>query len=688
MKDNNRNFILAIVLSMIVLFGWQFFIAGPQIEQARKQQEIAAQQAAEQQQQQPATTGDQAAGASGTTPAPAAGSAPAAGAIQQTVGTREEALAQSRRVPIETPSVTGSINLTGGRVDDIRLRDYHETVDKQSPTIVLLSPSGGPDAYFADFGWVGAATAGPLPDAATEWSAPSGAQLTPSSPVTLTYDNGAGFVFTRQISVDDKYMVTVTDSVTNRGSTAVALSPFGRITRAGEPHVSGYWILHEGLIGVVGDKGLQEYNYKDILKDGQVSWTDKTGGWVGITDKYWAAALVPEQNQAYTARYIGRTAGTTPVYETDFSAAAETAAPGATITQTTRLFAGAKQVGVLSAYRDNLGIDKFDLLIDWGWFFFITKPMFLLIDWLFRVFGNFGVAILLVTVLVKAVFFPLANKSYQSMSQMKKLQPQMTALREQYKDDKVKQQEALMQLYKTEKINPLAGCWPMVIQIPVFFALYKVLFVTIEMRHAPFFGWINDLSAPDPTHIFNLFGLLPYDPAVVPVIGPFLAIGVWPVIMGITMFVQMKLNPTPPDPTQAMLFTWMPVLFTFMLASFPAGLVIYWAWNNTLSVTQQYIIMRRSGAEVDLLGNIFETFGIKTKKKPAHVAEPSAKHGPATPKAANDSEQPRTTKQPRAQAAEQPQAQAAKPAKSTVKSRRAAARAKAKTKPKAADVKS
>ena len=679
MKDNNRNFILAIVLSMIVLFGWQFFFAGPQIEQARKQQEIAQQQAADQAQQQPAATGDQAGGGNAAQ-APAAGNAPESAPVKQTVETRDEALAQSKRVPIDTPSVSGSINLTGGRVDDIRLKDYHETVDKQSPTIVLLSPSGGPDAYYAEFGWVGGADAGPLPGPNTEWTAPDGAQLTPSSPVTLTWDNGAGLVFTRKLSIDDTYLVTVDDSVANNGSAAVALSPFGRITRIGEPQVSGYWILHEGLVGVLGDKGLQEYKYKDIQKDHEVTWNDVTGGWLGITDKYWAVTLVPEQQQGYLAHYIAKSDGT-PVYQTDFTAAAENLAPGATITQTSRLFAGAKQVSVLSDYRDKLGIEKFDLLIDWGWFFFITKPMFLLIDWLYRVFGNFGVAILLVTVLVKAAFFPLANKSYKSMSAMKKLQPQMTALREQYKDDKVKQQQALMKLYKTEKINPLAGCWPMVIQIPVFFSLYKVLFVTIEMRHAPFFGWIHDLSAPDPTHIFNLFGLLPYDPASVPMIGHFLAIGVWPLIMGITMFVQMKLNPTPPDPTQAMIFTWMPVIFTFMLASFPAGLVIYWAWNNTLSVTQQYIIMRRSGADVDLFGNIVDTF---RKKKPATATATAASAKPAAPKAANDSAKPRPASKPQA-------AEADKPAKSTVKSRRAAAKAKGRTKPRAgagADAKS
>ena len=659
--DNNRNFILAIALSMAVLFGWQFFIAGPEIERARQQQELAQSQAQDSAAQAPAnsTAGAPAAGTAGS-------AAPGTASVQQTVETRDEALTQSARVPIATDAVSGSINLTGGRVDDLRLNDYHETVDPSSPTIVLLSPSGGPDAYFAEFGWTGAAEAGPLPDATTVWTAPADARLTVATPVTLTYDNGAGLVFSREIAIDDKYMLTVTDSVTNNGSASVSLSPFGRVTRVGTPHTSGYWILHEGLIGVLGGDGLQEVNYKDIAKDQKKTWENVTGGWLGITDKYWAAAVIPDQSDTYTGRYTYSDT-TTPVYQTDFTGTATSVAPGTTVSETSRLFAGAKQVSVLSDYRDQLGITKLDLLIDWGWFFFITKPMFFVIDWLFHLFGNFGVAILLVTVLVKAIFFPLANKSYKSMSAMKKVQPQMAALREQYADDKVKQQQALMELYKTEKINPLAGCWPMLIQIPVFFSLYKVLFVTIEMRHAPFFGWIQDLSAPDPTHVFNLFGLLPYDPSAIPVVGHFLAIGIWPLIMGITMFVQMKLNPAPPDPTQAMIFTWMPVLFTFMLAGFPAGLVIYWAWNNTLSVTQQYIIMKRSGADVNLWGNILDTF---RRKKP-EPEKPAAKALSAPPKAANEDE---------ALAEDE----ADKPAKSTVKSRRAATKAKEAAKAKAA----
>jgi YidC/Oxa1 family membrane protein insertase len=664
-EGNNRNFIIAIVLSMAVLFGWQFFIAGPELERAQKQQGIARQQAAENAATPPAPGATTATPATpGATPPAATGTTPS---VTQTAETREAALAQSERVPIATGSITGSINLTGGRIDDVRLEQYRETVDPASPTIVLLSPSGGPNAYFAEFGWIGGDTAtGAVPGPTTQWTAPAGAKLTASTPVTLTYDNDAGLVFTRKIEIDANYMFTVTDSVTNKGDAAVSLSPFGRITRIGEPHVSGYWILHEGLIGVLGSHGLQEYKYADVKKKGTLEWADVMQGWLGITDKYWAATLIPDQETPFTARFIHADQGT-PLYQTDFRGAATSLAPGATATETSRLFAGAKLVAMLDQYERDLNIDRFHLLIDWGWFWFLTQPMFHLIDFLFHLTGNFGVAILLVTVLVKAAFFPLASKSYRSMSAMKKVQPQMAAIREQYKDDKVKQQQAIMELYKKEKINPLAGCWPVAIQIPVFFSLYKVLFVTIEMRHAPFFGWIKDLSAPDPTHVFNLFGLLPFDPVTVPIIGGFLAIGIWPLIMGITMFVQMKLNPPPPDPAQAMIFTWMPVLFTFMLASFPAGLVIYWAWNNTLSVLQQYFIMRRSGVEVNLWDNIVSTFGRPPKAAAAALSAPKASA------AANDSEP------------EADDAAEAKPAKSTQKSRRAAAKAKARAKAKAAN---
>ena len=490
-------------------------------------------------------------------------------------------------MPIETPSLQGSIDLKGGRIDDLALSKYHETVDPKSPPIVLLSPSGSPDPFYAEFGWSG--TAGhklKLPTTDTVWKQSGAGALSVGHPVTLTYDNGEGLAFRRTIAVDDKYLFTIKDEVVNKSASAVTLYPYALISRHGTPPTLGYYILHEGLIGVLGNDGLQEITYKKI-EDKKVINFDVTNGWLGITDKYWAAALLPDTNAHLKARFSTGKLGEQPTYQTDYLLDARTIAPGASTTADARLFAGAKEVHVVNDYEKQLNINRFDLLIDWGWFYFITKPLFTVIDWFYRLVGNFGIAILIVTVLIKIAFFPLANKSYASMAKMKAVQPQMTALRERYPDDKAKQQQELMALYKKEKINPLAGCLPVVIQIPVFFSLYKVLFVTIEMRHAPFFGWIHDLSAPDPTNVFTLFGLLPFDPTIVPVVGHFLHLGLWPLIMGVTMWAQMKLNPAPPDPTQAMIFNWMPIIFTFMLASFPAGLVIYWAWNNSLSVTQQ-----------------------------------------------------------------------------------------------------
>jgi YidC/Oxa1 family membrane protein insertase len=361
--------------------------------------------------------------------------------------------------------------------------------------------------------------------------------------------------------------------------------------------VEGLYILHEGLLGVLGDEGLQEVTYKDALEKKNITFKS-TSGWLGFTDKYWAATLIPNQTADYEAHFTANSANNRDFFQTDYLLNPVTIAPGQTQSIASMVFAGAKQVNVIDSYETKYNIRLFERMIDWGWFYWFTKPLFHMLDFFYRLVGNFGISILIVTVLVKLLFFPLANKSYESMSKMKKLQPEMKRLQERYKDDKMKQQQELMALYKKEKINPMSGCLPILIQIPVFFALYKVLYVTLEMRHAPFFGWIQDLSAPDPTTIFNLFGLIPWDPP------HFLMLGVWPIIMGITMFFQMKLNPAPPDPVQAQIFTWMPVLFTFLLASFPAGLVIYWSWNNTLSMLQQYVIMRRQGVEVNLLENI------------------------------------------------------------------------------------
>ena len=598
--DDNRNMMLAIGLSVAVLIGWQFLVGMPQLEKQREAQKL--------QQQQTQTQPAQPAPGGQTLPS---GPQTSAGAQPGTV-TREQALAASARVAIETPRVKGSIALKGARIDDVSLLDYHETVDPKSPNIVLLSPSGSHDPFYAEFGWVnGSGGHAKLPDADTVWSATSTAPLSPERPLVLTWNNGEGLLFKRTIAVDRVYMFTITDEVENTGANPVTIHGYGLASRHGLPQVQGYYILHEGPVGVLGDGKLYEPAYKDIEKPMEP--VSSQGGWLGITDKYWATTLVPDQGAKFGGRFSSNTVGTVRTYQADFLREATTIAAGAKASVQNRLFAGAKEVAVVDGYERDLDIKRFDLLIDWGWFYFITKPLFKVLDYFYRLLGNFGLSILLVTVLIKLVFFPLANKSYASMAKMKMVQPQMQELREKYPDDKVKQQQELMDLYKREKINPLAGCLPIVIQIPVFFALYKVLFVTIEMRHAPFYGWIKDLSAPDPTNIFNLFGLIPFDPTVLPVLGSYLHLGVWPIIMGITMWVQMKMNPAPPDPTQKMIFAWMPLFFTFMLGSFAAGLVIYWAWNNTLSVLQQGVIMRKNGAKIELFDNLKGMF----KRTPA-----------------------------------------------------------------------
>jgi len=606
----DKNTILAIVLSAIVLIAWQYFIGMPQ-QQARQEQ-LQSQQLEQKKAAQPTQAGQppQIPAQPGAPQMPAQMAQPAqAGAPES----RAEALKASPRVPIKTASIEGSIALKGGRIDDVSLVRFHETVDPKSPPIVLLSPSGSPEPFYAEFGWTGTAGANvKLPASDTLWTQEGSGELSTDHPVTLTWDNGEGLQFRRVISVDDKYLFTIKDEVVNKSADAVSLYPFALISRHGTPTTLGYYILHEGLIGVLGNDGLQEYTYKKMADKKLVSF-DVTDGWLGFTDKYWAATLVPDTSAHLKARFSTGKLGNLETYQTDYLLDAKTVAPGASASADARLFAGAKEVNLINAYEGQLKLNRFDLLIDWGWFYFITKPLFNVIDYFYHLVGNFGVAILIVTVLIKMAFFPLANKSYASMAKMKAVQPQMTALRERYPDDKVKQQQELMALYKKEKINPLAGCLPIAIQIPVFFSLYKVLFVTIEMRHAPFFGWIHDLSAPDPTNLFTLFGLIPFDPTVLPVLGPFLHLGAWPLIMGVTMWAQMKLNPAPPDPTQQMIFNWMPLIFTFMLAGFPAGLVIYWAWNNTLSVTQQSIIMRRHGAKIELFDNIKALF---VRKKP------------------------------------------------------------------------
>jgi YidC/Oxa1 family membrane protein insertase len=599
MMDNNRNFLITIALSVLILVLWQVFYVNPRIEEQRETARIEAEQQAVR--ETPGTPSER----SSQLPSGEQPAIPGQASIDPAEAGRDTALAATQRIRIDTPRLSGSINVVGARLDDLLLKDYRETVKRNSPNIELLSPSSTPNGYYAEIGFVGNAATGSVPGPDTVWSIEGEAVLTPSDPVTLSFANENGLTFSRTFTVDENYMFTITDTVTNAGGEPVSLSNYGRVTRLEKPATVGIFVLHEGLIGVTGQEGLTEIDYSEVEEDREIRPAKSNDGWLGITDKYWAVALVPSTQQPFQPRYAWFDDGRAR-YQTDFLTDPIQVAAGQSATIETQVFAGAKEVAVVDGYEESRGIRQFDLLIDWGWFYFITKPLFFVIDWFYKLLGNFGLAILATTVVIKALFFPLANKSYVSMANMKKVQPAMLEIREKYADDKMKQQQAMMELYKKEKINPIAGCWPILIQIPVFFALYKVLYVTIEMRHAPFFGWIQDLAAPDPTSIFNLFGLLPF------AVPEFLMIGVWPLIMGVTMFLQMRMNPTPPDPTQAMIFNWMPVVFTFMLATFPAGLVIYWAWNNSLSILQQGIIMKRQGAKIELWDNIVRIF----RKKP------------------------------------------------------------------------
>ena len=579
--NEQNNLVIAIALSVAILIGFQLIYEVP------RQHEAA---------QQAAALKSSAEGDLATLPpvaAPSVTTAPIAGAAPKPRDRTELVAEQATsrlRLKITSPRINGTINLTGGRLDDISLVDYHETPDPKSPEIVVLSPAGSEHPYYAEFGWVPAEIRVPVPDANTVWTA-SATTLTPEKPLTLSWDNGQGLIFEREISIDLNYMFRVTDRVRNTGDQPVTLLPYGLVTRLGTPQTAGYYIMHEGPIGVL-DGALSEVKYKDISEKKLIE-KSTTGGWIGITDKYWLVTLVPDQQKSVTARFLYTKSKGDDRYQVDILGEPQVAKPGDTIETKRRLFAGAKEVKLLDSYADNLEIKKFDLAVDFGWFYFLTKPFFYCLDLLHSLLGNFGVAILVFTVIVKAVVYPLANQSYRSMSKMKQLQPQIAALRERCGEDKERMNKEMMELYKKEKANPLAGCLPILVQIPVFFALYKVLFVTIEMRHAPFFGWIHDLSAPDPTSIFNLFGLIPFTPPQV------MMIGVWPLVMGFTMWFQQKLNPAPPDPMQQKVFAVLPFLSTYMLASFPAGLVIYWAWNNLLSIAQQWLIMRGMGVKVN-----------------------------------------------------------------------------------------
>jgi YidC/Oxa1 family membrane protein insertase len=583
---DQRNLILAIVLSLGILLTYELFIGGPQRQELLEQSETA--QLEETIQQPDAEIPTPLPGE--TTPGAAVGDlGDAAGALS-----RADALALEPRIAIDSPTLSGSISLEGGRFDDLILKRYRETIEPDSPQIELLHPIGAAQPYFANFGWSAGTGGPPVPGGDSLWQA-NGDILGPGSPVTLTWDNGQGLRFERSLALDENYMFTVTQRVLNDGDTDVQLSPYGLISRTGTPEILGFYILHEGLIGVLNDT-LEEIDYSDLVDDGPDQF-ETTSGWLGITDKYWLTALVPDQQRQVQARFLHTAPNGQDKYQSDYLYQTMTIPAGGTAEITSRLFAGAKEANLLDAYRDELGIPLFDRAVDFGWFYFLTKPFFHALHYFAEKLGNFGLAILLLTVLIKLAFFPLANKSYKAMAKMRKVQPEMLELRERYGDDKQKLNQEMMALYKREGANPVSGCLPVVIQIPVFFALYKVLFVTIEMRQAPFYGWIEDLSVRDPTTILNGFGLFPW---VVPDLGVFnlLNLGVWPILMGITMMLQHRLNPQPADPVQAKIFFFMPIVFTFLLAQFPAGLVIYWTWNNLLSIMQQAVIMKRAGVPI------------------------------------------------------------------------------------------
>jgi YidC/Oxa1 family membrane protein insertase len=557
----NRNVIIAVILSTAILIGWSMYFENPD-EAQRKRLELQGKTETQTNIQKPET--------------------PQTAKTNPTKGiSRSDALKETDRVFIENSNLSGSISLRGALIDDIILKNYRETLDKSSKPIVVLSPKKSEDGYFVESGWATTKSDVKVPDNNSVWQIREGKKLTPASPVTLEWNNREGIVFSKKIEVDDKYLFKITETIRNEKSKTIELFHYSQITKNTKPNTENFYILHEGLIGVV-DKNLKEETYSTIEKE-KKTYTGKSG-WFGITDKYWMSAIIPESGKSFKGEYSFANS-----YKANFIISEPTIAnPQKSTSNTLKIFIGAKEVYPIDNYTDKEKIDRFDLSIDWGWFYFITKPLFFVIDYIFKIVGNFGVAIIILTLLVRILFFPLNNYSFKSMAKMKVLQPEMLRIKELYKDDVKRTQQEMMALYKREKVNPLSGCLPILVQIPIFFAVYKMLFVTLEMRHAPFFGWIKDLSAADPTTIFNLFGLIPWNPP------SFLMIGVWPILMGITMYFQMKLNPTPPDPIQAKIFAFFPLIMTVMLATFPSGLVVYWTVSNVLTMAQQYYIMKKT----------------------------------------------------------------------------------------------
>lgn len=554
-----KNLIIAVVLSVAIIGLWQHFYTKPRVEVIKQQ--YAEQKKAK---QEYGLKDD------------------VVKIKEDKVVSRAEAIGQSSRVIINNGKLHGSISLKGARFDDLTLAEYKEENRPDSPEVTLLSPANTDTVYFAEFGWVGSNIK--LPDSSTIWQE-NATELTKDTPVELSWNNGQGLKFILDISLDENYMFKIVRKVENASGADITISPYGLINRVKPEHKASAYISHEGVIGAMDDI-LNEVTYKKLKEEKKFTYKDMKG-WLGITDKFWLSAIIPDKGNLYTGNFTYYNKNGNDRYQVDFLGNGLDVSSGASIEITDYFYAGAKKVGLLDKYRKNLNIDLFDRAVDLGWLYFITKPIFKMLTFFHHLVGNFGIAILLLTISIKLLLFPLANKSYVSMHHLKRLQPQMMDLRERYAHDKQSLNQAMMELYKTEKVNPMSGCLPLLLQIPIFFALYKVLYVTIEMRHAPFFGWITDLSEPDPTTIFNLFGLLPFTPP------SYLMVGAWPLIMGVTMFLQQRMSPPPTDPTQAKVMKILPIAFTFIFATFPAGLVIYWAWNNTLSILQQWIITRK-----------------------------------------------------------------------------------------------
>ncbi|WP_368345533.1 membrane protein insertase YidC [Pelagovum sp. HNIBRBA483] len=605
MDDQNKNFLKATVLSFMVILTWLILFPPEPPADPETTTEVASDAT------QSVETPD--VGVTSTTTAPA----------QPT----EDATVEAARIAIETPELSGSLSLQGGRLDDVYLTEYRETIDEDAETVRLMRPQGENDAYLAVFGWAGNGVNVPDPD--TLWSIESGDKLTPETPVVLVWDNGQGLTFRKEINVDDQFMFSITQSVSNASGEEVVLRPYGLIRRHTLPdNLKRFFILHEGLVRM-SDGTLEETSYKDI-EDYGVSADDGTqaerievaeSGWIGYTDHYWMTTLIPEQGTPF--RSVSKYFASREIYQSEAVMPVETIANGSDVQVTTRLFVGPKEWEAIRTYQDEQGVDRFVDSIDWGWFFFLTKPIFSLLHWLNGVVGNMGWSIIALTLIIKAIVLPLAYKSYVSMAKMKELQPEMEKLKERAGDDRQALQQGMMKLYKENKVNPASGCLPILIQIPIFFSLYKVIFVTIELRHAEWIGWIRDLSAPDPSSILNLFGLLPYGTPEPGSLFAIVSLGVLPILLGISMWLQQKLNPAPTDPTQKMVFAWMPWIFMFMLGSFASGLVLYWIANNTITFLQQYAIMRSHGHKPDVFGNITSSF--KRKKAEADTKTSSAK---------------------------------------------------------------